>query len=152
MTISTLQFTDYSNEKSSVTFQSAALAESTFDTDVAAIAALSVATAALSIGLLTRRTYAQVALDDPDTPTNVYAQREIKWLVSYRGDTSGKLYQLEIPAANLTSNLVANTDLADLSSTQWAAWVGAFETTARAPDNLTETVTVISARVVGRNI
>lgn len=152
MTKNLLQFTDYSNEKSSVGIYSADLTAANFAAEQTAAASLAVATGALSIGSLTQRTMTDVLLDSPDIPTNVYAQREIKWLVSYRGDTSGKTFQLEIPAANLTSNLVPNTDLADATSTQWAAWITAFEAFGRSPDNQTETVTFLSARVVGRNI
>lgn len=152
MTISTLQFTDYSDERSSVQINGVALTAANFDAQATASAALSVAVGALSIGELTKRTYAQVALDDPSIPTNPFAQRELKWYVSYRGDTSGKKFSLEIPCANVTDNLVPNTDIADLTSTDWANFVTAFESYARSPENLTETVTVLGARLVGRNI
>lgn len=152
MTVSTMTFNDYSNEKSSFQVNGVALTAANFDAQATAATALSVAAGALSIGVLVKRTYAQVALDDMDTPTNPYAQRELKWLVSYQNDTTGKIYSLEIPCANVTDNLVPNTDLADLASTQWAAFVTAFEAYAVAPDNITQTVTVLSARLVGRNI
>jgi len=72
--------------------------------------------------------------------------------VSYQGDTSGKMFSIEIAAPNLTDNLNGNSDQADLTSTDWAAFVTAFEAYVRSPDNGTETVTVVGARVVGRNI
>lgn len=152
MTISNLQFTDYSDERSSVQVNSIALTAANFDAQATASAALSVAIGVLSIGTLTRRTYAQVALDDPAIPTNPYAQRELKWLVRYQGNTSGKKYTLEIPCANVTDNLVPNTDIADLTSDDWSDFVTAFEAYAKAPDNITEAVTVVGAKLVGRNI
>lgn len=152
MSTSLLQFTDYSNEKSSVTIHSEVLTAGNFAAENTEATALSVATAALSLGVLTRRTLTQVILDDPDTATDVFAQRELKWLVSYQGNTSGKLYSLEIPCADLTGNLVPNTDLADVTSTPWVNFIAAFQAFARAPDNTTETVTFIGARMVGRNI
>jgi hypothetical protein len=82
----------------------------------------------------------------------VYAQRELKWLITYQGDSSGKLFSIEIACPDITDNIVPATDLADLASTDWAAWVTAFEDFARSPDDLAETVTVVSARLVGRNI
>jgi len=48
--------------------------------------------------------------------------------------------------------VVPNTDVADITSTDWAAFVTAFEAYAKSPDDVAETVTVIDARVVGRNI
>lgn len=151
MTRSTMQFTDYSDEKSTVTVNGVALTAANFDAQATESAALAVAIGALSIGSLTQRTYAQVVLDDPDIPTNPFAQRELKWLISYQGDTSGKKYSMEIPCANLTGTLVPGSDLADLTDTLWTNFITAFEAYARAPDNITENVSVISARVVGRN-
>jgi hypothetical protein len=62
------------------------------------------------------------------------------------------VFTIEIAAPDVTDNLNGNTDLADLSSTDWAAFVTAFESFARSPENGTETVTVTKARLVGRNI
>jgi len=114
--------------------------------------ALSSAIENLSIGHLDKYTYSIEGLNSPVTPSNVYAQREIKWLVTYKGDTSGKNFQIEIAAPNLTDNLNGNSDQADLTSADWAAFVTAFEAYAKSPDNGTEAVTVVGARVVGRNI
>jgi len=93
-----------------------------------------------------------IILDTPALPTSPYAQRELKWLVTYSGNTSGKKFTIEIACPDVTDNVVPNTDLADLASTDWAAFVTAFEAYVKSPDNGTEAVTVLSARVVGRNI
>jgi len=151
MARTTIQFTDYSNEKSTVTVNGEELSAANFDAQATEASALSVAIGVLSIGSLTQRAVTNVILDSPDIPTNPFAQRELKWLVSYQGDTSGKKYSMEIPCAALTGNVVAGSDLADLTSTPWVNFIAAFEAYARAPDNLTETVSFISARVVGRN-
>lgn len=147
-----IQFTDYGNEKSGLTVTSADLTAANFDAQATASSGLSVAIGALSIGSLTRRTQTMVRLDDADIPTNPFAQRELKWDVLYRGNTSGDPFHIEIPCADLDGNLVPNTDIADLTSTAWANFVTAFEAFARSPQNPTESVTVISAKVVGRNI
>jgi len=148
----TLTFTDYSAENSTVTVQAATLTAANFDAQATLAGALSLAINALSIGHLSKRTIAQDPVDDPDIPTDVYAQRELKWLVSYRGATSGKLFQIEIPCANLTANLVAGTDLADLSSTAWENFIEAFDAYAKSPDNPAEAAVFETARLVGRNI
>lgn len=151
MSTTTITFNDYSDEKSSLTVHAAELTAANFDAEATEAGALSLAINALSIGSLVRRTISQVEIDNPDTPTNVYAQRELKWLVSYRGATSGKLFQLEIPCANLTDNLVVGTDIADITSTSWDNFITAFEAYARSPDSPTELVTFEGARLVGRN-
>jgi len=148
----TLTFTDYSAENSTVTYQAAALTAANFDAQATLAGALSVATNALSIGHLSKRTIAQDPIEDYAVATDVYAQRELKWLVSYQANTSLKTFQVEIPCANLTDNLVPGTDLADITSTSWDNFITAFEAYAKSPDNPAEAVTFLSARLVGRNI
>jgi len=152
MTVSTITINDYSNEKSTFQVNSIVLTAGNFAAESTEATALVTAVEALTIGEVVKQTLNQIVLDSPATPSNVYAQREVKWNVSYIGDSSGKLFSLEIAAPDLTDNLVDNTDLADLSSTDWAAFIAAFEAFARSPDDLAETVTVTAARLVGRNI
>lgn len=86
-------------------------------------------------------------------PLDNFAQRELKLLISYRGDTTDKLYTLEIATPDLTNLTFSAKDEIELADAGiMAAWVTAFETIARSPDDDNETVTVASARVVGRNI
>jgi len=151
-TLNTFQITDYSNEKSSFQVTSITANAGNLAAQQTAAAALAGAVDDLTIGELTKQQMSLVILDTPAIPTNPYAQREMKWLVSYIGDSSGKIFNTEIAAPDLTDNTVANSDVADLSSTDWAAFVTAFEAYVRSPDNGTETVTVLKAEVVGRNI
>jgi len=148
----TLTFTDYSAENSTVTVQAANLTAANFDAQATLAGALSIAINALSIGHLSKRSIAQDPVDDYAVATDVYAQRELKWLVSYQANTSLKTFQMEIPCANLTDNLVPGTDLADITSTSWDNFIAAFEAYAKSPDNPAEAVTFLSARLVGRNI
>lgn len=85
-------------------------------------------------------------------PTNAFAQREIKWLVRYRGNTSKKIFTLTIPTADPTGRLVPGTDRADLTNPQMQTFVSRFEGFARTPDSDQETVTVMDITLVGRNI
>jgi len=151
MTTNTLQFTDASNEKSTVTWTSANIDAANIAAEQTLAATLAVATGVLSIGDLTKRTMTDILLDSPSVPADPFAQRELKWLVSYQGDTSGKIFNSEIPCPALTGNLVAGTDLADVTSTPWVNFIAAFEAFVRSPDNSTETVTFLSAHLVGRN-
>jgi len=146
------QITDYSNEKSSFGVTSITANAGNLAAQQTAAAALFAAIEDLSIGELTKQSMNLIIYDTPAIPTSPYAQRELKWLVQYQGDSSGKLFSVEIAAPDITDNVVVNTDVADLASTDWAAFVTAFESYVRSPDNGTETVTVIGARLVGRNI
>jgi len=144
--------TDASQENSSFGFESAALTAGNIAAQATAAGTLEAATEALTIGNISKNQVAQILLDDPGVPSNPYAQRELKWLVSYQAVTSGKLYSLEIPAPDLTDNLVPGTDVADLTSTDWDAWVTAFVAYAKPADDLTDAVIVLGARLVGRNL
>jgi len=147
-----ITITDYSDEKSSFAVVSITANAGNLAAQQTAAAALVGAVEDLTIGEVTKQEQCLVILDSPAIPTSPYAQREMKWLVTYIGDTSGKKFTIEIACPDITDNVVPNTDIADLASTDWAAFVTAFESYVRSPDNGTETVTVQSAKVVGRNI
>jgi len=151
-TQNTIQITDYSNEKSSFGVTSVTANAGNLAAQQTLAAALVAATDDLTIGALTKQQMSLIILDAPDIPTSPYAQRELKWLVQYQGDTSGKLFSVEIAAPDITDNVAPNTDIADLSSDDWEAFVTAFEAFVKSPDNGTESVSVIGARVVGRNL
>lgn len=84
-------------------------------------------------------------------PASQNAQIELKWLLTYEGATTKKKFRQEIPTPD-TSKLVPGTDLADMTDPDVAAYVTAFETIAKSPDNDTEGVNVLDMRLVGRNI
>jgi len=151
-TANLVQITDYSNEKSNFTLTSITANAGNLAAQQTAAAALVAAIDDLTIGEITKQYMTLQIVNTPAIPTNPYAQREVKWLVSYVGDSSGKIFQCEIAAPDLTDNTVVNSDQADLTSTDWAAFITAFEAFVRSPDNGTETVTVLKAEVVGRNI
>jgi len=146
------QITDYSNEKSNFSVNATVLTAGNFAAQQTLAAALAGAIEDLTIGEFTKQTALVPVLDTPAIPTSPYAQREMKWLVRYQGDTSGKMFSIEIAAPDITDNVAPNTDIADLGSTDWTAFVTAFEAYAKSPDDPAETVTVIDARIVGRNI
>jgi len=146
------QITDYSNEKSNFGVNSTVLTAGNFAAQQTLAAALATAIEDLTIGELTKQVALVPVIDTPAIPTDPYAQRELKWLVRYQGDSSGKMFSIEIAAPDITGNVVPNTDVADITSADWAAFVTAFEAYAKSPDDVAETVTVIDARVVGRNI
>lgn len=103
---------------------------------------------ALVLGNIASRkiVFAQSTPDDSEV-TDSQAQRENKWLVRYR-DTSGRKFRVELPTANL-SLLTLGTEFLDLTLTDPAAFVTAFEAVAKSPDDQS-TVTVDSIQFVGR--
>lgn len=86
-------------------------------------------------------------------PASPFAQRELKIRVSYQGDTSLRKRGIEIPTPDLASLTLTGKDNVVLADGGiMAAWVAAFEAIARMSDDDAEEVTVIGAKVVGRNI
>lgn len=143
---------DYSNENSNFGVTSVTGTAGNLTAQLGLQTALSSAVENLIIGHLDKYTYSIEGLNSPVTPSNPYAQRELKWLVTYTGDSSGKAFQIEIACPNVTDNLAPNSDIADLTSADWVAFIDAFEAYAKSPDNGTEAVSVQGARLVGRNI
>lgn len=88
---------------------------------------------------------------DAAPPTDVNAQRERKFQVSYQGVTTFSKYSLTIGTANLelVGLFGANVDEVDLTQTQIAAWITAFEAMAQTPEGEEPEVYAITA--VGRN-
>lgn len=83
-------------------------------------------------------------------PADPNAQVELKFLLSYEGDTSKKKFRSEIPTPD-TSKILPGTDEVDMADADIAAYVTALETIGRSPDSDTETITVLGMRLVGRN-
>lgn len=83
-------------------------------------------------------------------PANAFAQREMKWLVTYVDNVTSQAYRLEIPTADL-DELTLNTDLLDLTAAGAGdTFKAAFEAIVNSPDG--NAVTMISAKFVGRNL
>lgn len=149
----TITFLDYSNETSSMSVYNGSVTALTIAAFLTQLGALRTASDAITLGTVSGQSW----VGDKDIlaaspPTNVFAQRELKWLVSYENAVSHKKYTLEIPTADPTGRLIAGTDRADLANTDIAAWVTAFEAMARSPENDVDGVNVLSITLVGRNL
>lgn len=144
-------FKDYSRELSSMSFHFDAVTAVSIAGFLTAYGAFRTATQALSLGALVadswtgdRTKYSAVP------PSDVNAQRERKFQFTYEDDTTLTPYQIEIPVAEFTGRLIADTDLVDLTETDVAAWITAFEALCQSPEN--NEITVIEGRAVGRNL
>jgi len=149
------QFTmlDYSNEKSSLQVYVGDITAISLPGFLTDFGALRTAIEGITLGKVHQEAWiGDRTVLDSVPPTDPNAQREVKWLVRYTGDTSGKLFSVEIATAELAGgHLLPGSDMADLTETDMAAFVTAFEDIARTPDDDTETVTVQSIQFVGRN-
>jgi len=144
---------DFSDENSTVKIHNGAITAVSIAGFLTAFGGMRTALEAITLGTMAQEQWiGDLTLLSNTLPTNPFAQRELKWLVRYHGDTTGKKFQLEIPTADPTDRLVAGTDLADLTETDMAAFVTAFEAFARTPDSDTETVTIDQIVLVGRNL
>lgn len=104
------------------------------------------------LGTVSKDRWVGDATDLSNTPpVSANAQIELKWLVSYEGATTKKRFRQELPTAD-PSKCIAGTDKADLTDTDIAAYVTAFETVAKSPDDDTEGVNVLDITLVGRNV
>jgi hypothetical protein len=88
-------------------------------------------------------------------PVSNFARRELKLLLRYQGDVTGDIFTLEIPTPDLAALTMETGDanfvnLADAGV--MAQFVTDFVALARSPVDDTETVTILSAQVVGRNL
>ena len=144
-------YLDYTKEDSTFEVHVPELTAANFTANGALIQTLGTATNNLSLGNPARsRLTAQSNIISSTPATDINAQVERKWRGSYVDTVTGKPYTLEIPCADLTGNLAGNTDNANLLSTEWAAWVAAFEAIAVSQDG--NPVEVVSAQHVGKNL
>jgi len=148
----TITIRDYSEELSNFGYEASEFTAGNIVAQTALHDALATKTEAVTIGVLAKQALAQILDESGSVPALAYAQRELKALVTYQAVTSGKKFQLEIAAPLLVGTLVAGTDVFDLTSTEWDEWVTAFVAVAKSPDDITDSVIVLGARLVGRNI
>jgi len=142
---------DYSEETSSFGFKIGAMTAINLAGVLAQIGDWRVALGNIIVGVLKSDT---VVLDrntyTNTPPSDTAAQVELKWLLRYEGNTTKKQFRTEIPTPD-TSKLVPGTDKADLTDTDIAAYVTAFEALAKSPDDPAEGVNVLDMTLVGRN-
>lgn len=151
MSRATMSLRDYSNEMTTTTVNGVALTSANFDAQTTQWTALRAAIQGLTLGVTAQQSLSQFAQLSGATPSDPFAQREVKWLVNYHDAVTNKKYQTEIGTADLgDDHLVAGSDMADLTSADWVAFISAFEAFVRAPDNIANGVVVDSAYFVGR--
>lgn len=149
----TYRIGDFSQETTSFRIHSAALTVGNIVAEYAVAATLRLAIADVISGTIQKVTMQdQAGALDNTWPGDAVAQRELKWLITYKDMTTEKDYRAELGTAELTDNslLVAGTDIADLTDASWIAFVTQFEIAALSQDG--NAVEIQQIRLVGRNL
>lgn len=157
---------DYSREKSSFSIATGEVTAISLPNLLTQVGALRAAVEGITLGVVSDESLSVFNTNLSNIPAaSPLAQVESCWLVTYEDDLPffddpvnaipnegfGRLFTLTIPTAEIaaTDRLIPNTDSAKLTETGMAAFVTAFETTARSPYG--GTVNVVSIKHVGRN-
>jgi len=147
------QYRDFSDELSTTKIFIPAITVGTIATILGELGNYETALDAITLGVASQSV---ITLDrtvlSAARPANVFAQRELKWLVHYHSNTLGHKFTCEIPTADPTGRLIPGTDLMDLTEAAADAWKTNFEIVAVAPDDDTDQVTVDFVELVGRNL
>lgn len=166
----TFSIEDYSHEMSTTTVNVMDITSLNYGDVSDGVDDIETAVQGISTGVLRRTTISKGYVKSAAEVTDPNAQRERKWLVTYRDvlpflDAGSlvsnpgylKTFNLEIPSPDL-SLLVPGTDRADFEATEIAAFVTQFEAHARSPYNTYSVIVagpfveITDIRVVGRNV
>jgi hypothetical protein len=146
---------DASDEVGTMTVYTGPITVATIAAYLTQWGALKNAINALALGAPKRETLVIDSTDfAPVKPTNNMAQREFGLRVTYRGNTSGKKYSVTIPSfdgskVNAVKDEVIITG--GSATPEVLAFITAFQTLCKSPDNDAEAVTVLGMKIVGRN-
>lgn len=147
----TITLRDYSTpgELSTAAFSGDTLTAANFDAQALLMANLSGAVQDITLGTVKKVT--RIALETVSAgalPASPFAQREVKWLVMYHDANTGAKQSLEIPTADLQFLQPGSSDEADLTATEMAAFVTAFEAYVKSAAG--NAVVIDKVRFVGR--
>lgn len=157
---------DYSREKSSFSLATGEVTAVSLPGLLTEVGALRAAVEGITLGVVSDEMLQVFNTNLSNVPpTSPLAQRESAWLVTYEDNLPffddpinaipnegfGRLFTLTIPTAEIAAagRLAPNSDEAVLTEAGMAAFIAAFETTARSPYG--GTTNVVSIRHVGRN-
>lgn len=156
----TVTYLDASNEKYAVVLTTVDVTAGNFNAQGTLFSDLLLAAQDISGGIVNKRRRTIATGLNGAVPTDALAQRETKWLIGYTDVTAnlaagvtnpyyGKNFTNELPTANPSAHLAPNSDYCDLTITEVAALVTAFEAVARSPSGGAVDINYI--KFVGRN-
>jgi hypothetical protein len=154
---------DYNKENSKTSLNIGPITVLNFAAVRSAINNYKAALGDMIIGQIRKTTISEQFAESAAAVTDQNAQRERKWIVNYRDVTQffdgantinnvgfGNVYSVEVPTAK-ASLLANNSEVLDLTDTDVAAYVTAFEAIQNSPTGGNETE-VIEIKLVGRNL
>lgn len=145
-----LTYVDNSNEESTMGFHFGPITALTIAAFLTQFGAFRTATNAIVLGNLVRDSWTGDATKySKVVPADENAQRERKFFVQYQDTTNLSIFRLEIPTADLEGRMLPDSDQVDLTETDIAAWVTAFEALCKSPDG--NAVNVLAIYAVGRS-
>lgn len=164
MNTATISLEDYDREPTKHKLNIGPLTAANFTAKRAAIDALKAAIPALVLGEIRSSTINEVFTESTAAVTDKNAQRERKWMVTYRDVTQffdgantinnpgfGNLSSVELGTADASLLPDTASDELDLTVTAVATYVTAFEAVQNSPTGGNE-VEVVSIKMVGRNL
>lgn len=157
---------DYSREKASFSLATGEVTAGTLPGLLTEVGALRTAINGITLGDVSDEALSVFNTNLSNTPAaSALAQVESSWLVTFEDNLPffddpvnaipnegfGRLFTMTIPTADIApaGRLAPNSDEAVLTETNIAAFITAFENTARSPYG--GTINVVSIRFVGRN-
>lgn len=158
-------FLDHNGERSNMQFYTGNITAASLPGTLTQWGALRTAIEGIILGAVSQEELSVFRTKLSNTlPTDENAQRERKWLVVYEDNQAffdpptnaipnegyKKVFTFEIPTANLVGQLLPNSDQADLTTTEMAAFASAFEAIARSPYG--GTTNILKLVAVGRNL
>lgn len=144
-------YLDASKEKSTAKGNMGPITVGTLAGFLTQFGALKAAMQDLSLGVMIADSWTgDITTYNASAPVDPNAQREMKWRVDYQDTVNFSRHQFEIPVALRAGQVIEGTDLADLTTAEWVAFVSAFETLCKSPDG--NGVEVLGAELVGRNL
>lgn len=145
----TLSTRDFSDEVSTTRYEGVDLTAGNFAAQGTLMDNILAAQQALQIGHVFQDARLASVDDIAGVIASPYAQRELKWLVSFTDQVLGSRHSLEVPAPALTF-LVTGSDLIDMGDAAVTTYIAALEAYVRI--NGTNAVNVDTIRLVGRNL
>lgn len=146
-----LSVIDYDQELSSIRVKLPDIDAANYAATMTAVAALwagclGIITGNLKVSHVSTREVAYGA----NPPSNQFAQRETKWLIRYKDNTTNEIFRNELPTADL-SLLTQNSDtITDFSAGVLLAFKNAWEAIVKSPNG--NAVTMISLQHVGKRL
>lgn len=149
----TLRLRDYSGEPQQFSLDTPQLNAGNIAATTTLFSNFKTAVAGISIGALTSSGIEAIRSTEvpPVNATAMAAQSELNWLIGYKDNTTQQKFTVRIPCPDVTNNalVVAGTDRADLTATEWAAFKTAFEALVISENN--NSVTLLGAVLVGKD-